>query len=290
MPIIVRKHLEWMRQRGLAESTIEKRRLVLSRVAAFTGGPPCRASHEQLQAWRASLTAGDDAIAADLSHVRMFYRWCYMRELIDYDPAEGLVRPRLSRRLPRPIPEDRLLHALAQAPARIRPMLVLAGWAGLRACEIAWLRRERVFETRQPPGILVASDATKGRHERYVPMSEFVLAELVPVLPPSGWIFRKVRTRGPMGPNNVSHVCNLYLHSLGLAETLHTLRHRFASAALDVNPNIRVAQELLGHQHLSSTAIYTRVTSAAAAATVQAIPAPGHLRVVSRFTERAVDQ
>lgn len=286
MPLVVRKHLEWMAQRGLAESTIDKRRRVLARVAAFTGGPPCQATVDQLAAWRASLTAGDDAIAADLSHVGEFYRWCFQRELIDYDPAQTLVRPRLGEHLPRPIPDDRLLYAVAQAPARIRPMLVLAGWAGLRACEIAWLRRERVYETRDPAGILVASDATKGKHERYVPMSDFVLAELLPALPASGWVFRRVRTPGPMRPNSVSHICNLYLHAIGLPETLHQLRHRFLTAALDASGNVRVVQELAGHRHLSSTAIYTRVTSAAAAATVQAIPVPGRLHVVPRKAEK----
>jgi len=50
MPLIVRAHLEWMRQRGLAESTIGKRRLVLARVARFTGRPACEASAADLAA------------------------------------------------------------------------------------------------------------------------------------------------------------------------------------------------------------------------------------------------
>lgn len=204
----------------------------------------------------------------------MFFRWLQEEGLRPDDPARRLVAPMLPERLPRPIPEDRLARALGSAPPRIRPMLVLAGWAGLRACEIALLRRDRVYETREPPVILVAAGATKGRRERYVPMSDFVLAELLPVLPAAGWVFRRARGHGPISPDYASHLCNQFLHESGLTETLHQLRHRFATAALDASSDVRKVQELLGHRHLSSTAIYTRVTGTAAYATVQAIPHP----------------
>lgn len=278
--IFIRAHLEQMRQRGLAESTIRKRRVVLARVARYIGHPCYEATAGELLAWRASLHSGGDAIAADLSHVRTYYRWLVAERLLDADPAAGLVPPRRASRLPRPIADDRLMFALEQAPDRIRPMIVLAGWSGLRAKEIALLRRERVCETRTPPGILVAADATKGHSERYVPMSDFVLAELVPVLPAHGWLFRRADGHGPLSPDYLQQIVNRYLHELGIPETLHQLRHRFATAALDACGNVRTVQELLGHKHLSTTAIYTRVTSAAALEAVQAIPAPRHLHAV----------
>jgi integrase len=282
MPVVVRAHLEWMRQEGLAASTIEKRRQVLARLAAFTGGPACEASVYQLADWRAGLTAGPDAIAADLSHVREFYRWLKWEGLRDDDPSARLARPRLSRRLPRPIPDDQLICALAAAPPRIRPWLVLAGWAGLRAKEIALLRRERVIETGRPPGILVAADATKGRTERYVPMSDFVAGELVPVLPASGWVFRRRDGRpGPNTPALVSKLAGQHLRSCGIAATLHQLRHRFGTAAYDVGHDLRVVQELMGHATPATTALYAAISSASAVATVQALPAPGRLRIVS---------
>jgi|HubBroStandDraft_4_1064222.scaffolds.fasta_scaffold01801_16 integrase len=271
-----------MRQRGLAESTIGKRARVLARIAVFSGAPVCEASEYQLAGWRAGLTAGPDAVAADLSQVREFFRWLRAEGLRDDDPAVRLVRPRLARRLPRPIPDDQLLYALACAPPRIRPWLVLAGWAGLRAKEIAYLRRERVVETGRPPGILVAADATKGTTERYVPMCDFVAEELVPVLPASGWVFRRLDgQRGPNTPSLVSKLAGRHLHACGIAATLHQLRHRFGTAAYDVDHDLRVVQELMGHASVATTALYTKVSSSSAVATVQALPAPGHLRVVS---------
>lgn len=283
MPLIVMAHLEWMRQRGLAASTIDKRRRVLARVAASTGQPACEASESELMGWRAHLSAGPDAVAADLSHVREFFRWLRAEGLRDDDPARRLVRPKLARRLPRPIPDDQLLAALQAAPPRIRPWLVLAGWAGLRAKEIALLRRECVIETGRPPGILVAADATKGRSERYVPMSDFVLEELQPVLPAAGWVFRRMDGRyGPNTPGVVSKLANRHLRSCGVAAKFHQLRHRFGTAAHDVGHDLRVVQELMGHATIATTALYTKISSADAVATVQALPAPGRLRIVSR--------
>jgi integrase/recombinase XerC len=287
VPLIVAAHLAWMRQEGLAESTIDKRRRVLARVSAFTGAPVWDATEHQLADWRAGLTAGPDAIAADLSQVREFFRWLQLEGLRDDNPARRLARPKLARRLPRPIPDDQLLCALQLAPPRIRPWLVLAAWMGFRAKEIALLRRERVIETGRPPGILVACDATKGTTERYVPMSDFVLAELVPVLPASGWVFRRLDGgRGPNTPGLVSKLAGQHLRDCGIAATLHQLRHRFGTASYDVDHDLRVVQELMGHANIATTALYTKISSASAVATVQALPAPGYLRVVPRDIEK----
>jgi site-specific recombinase XerD len=279
---MVAAHIEHARQRGLAESTIDKRARVLARVAVYIRKPVCEATEADLAEWRADLSAGPDAVAADLSHVREFFRWLIWAGLRDDDPAARLVRPKLARRLPRPIPDDQLLYALQMAPPRIRPWLVLAAWAGLRAMEIAFLRRECVLETGRPPGILVAADATKGPSERYVPMCDFVLEELGPILPVSGWVFRRRDgRRGPNTPSQVSKLAGQHLHDCGIAASLHQLRHRFGTEAYAVDHDLRVVQELMGHATIATTALYTKISSASAVATVQALPAPGHLRVVS---------
>ena len=124
------------------------------------------------------------------------------------------------------------MHAVATAPPRVRPWLVLAAWAGFRACEVAKLRRENVLDTAAPPVLLVASDATKGTRERIVPMSVFVLAELrVAGLPHNGWVFRRHDGRhGPNAPWTVSHLANSHLADCGADATLHQLRHRFGSS------------------------------------------------------------
>jgi integrase/recombinase XerC len=273
---LYRQHSAWLRMRGISETTVRARRIVLSGLAAGVPVPLREVTREMLADWRASLSVTPGAIIVYVSHVQSFYGWLVRTRVIDDNPAEGLPVPRRRRRIPRPIGEDPLLDAVAAAPDRIRPWLVLAGWAGLRACEIARLRRNCVFEHATPPVILIAADATKGGRERVVPMSAFVRAELVPVLPASGWVF--TRRDGRPGPNTatlVSCVACQYLHSVGIPETLHQLRHRFATQAYAVSRDIRVVQELMGHDDPATTAGYAAFSDADALAAVQGIPVRG---------------
>jgi site-specific recombinase XerD len=165
------------------------------------------------------------------------------------------------------------MTAVAGAPARIRPMLVLAGWAGLRAKEIALLRRACVLDTTEPRAVLVAADATKGWRERIVPLSAYALGELA--LPASGLMFRRLDGQaGPMAPWRVSQLCNTYLHECGILATLHQLRHRFGTQLYHVTKDLRLVQELMGHQRASTTAGYVAWDQQCGAAAVAALPVP----------------
>jgi integrase len=201
--------------------------------------------------------------------------------LLGRNPAADLPRPQRPRRLPRPVGEEQLMAALAAAGQPVRAFLVLAGWAGLRAKEIALLRREAVYDMAPQPVILITADATKGPAERTVPMSSFVLAELRPVLPARGWVFRRRDGRdGPNTPARVSQLANRHLHGLGYSATLHQLRHRFATQAYQADHDLRAVQELLGHRRPDTTAGYAAYDQAAAAAAVETIPVPRRLRCV----------
>jgi integrase/recombinase XerC len=276
---VLAEHLDWLFQRGLTPVTVAERRRTITRLAAALPCPLAEASAADLRAWRAGLQLAPRTILAYVSNVHQFYAWAAARGRVAANPAAGLPVPRRPRLLPRPIGEDELLGALAAAPPRIRPWLVLAGWAGLRAMEIAGLRRENVFEATPVPVILVVS---KGGDERLVPMSAFVADELVPVLPARGWVFRRYDGRpGPNAPWVVSRLANDHLHDCGSAATLHQLRHRFATQAYRVDRDLRAVQELLGHRHPDSTAGYAAYDARAAIAAVEAIPAPGRLRACS---------
>jgi len=240
------------------------------------------AAPADLAAWRESLTVAPSTVVAYVSHAQGFYAWAQNTGLIAANPAAGLPVPRLGRRIPRPISEPDLLAALGRAPRRVRPWLVLAGWAGLRAKEIAYLRRENVLDTAWMPVLVVAADATKGRDERVVPMSGFVVAELAAYgLPAAGWVFRRHDgQRGPNKPWLVSHLANRCLHEAGSPATLHSLRHRFLTQAYQVSHDLRLVQELAGHASITSTTGYVAWDQGAAVLAVEAIPAPGRLRVV----------
>ena len=279
----VTAHLAWLAQRGHSPVTVESRRRALARLAAALPVPLLDASPADLAAWRAGLTVAGNSVINYASHVTGFYSWAAAQGLIPADPSVGLPLPRLVRGLPRPVGEEVLMEAVTTAPARVRPWLVLAGWAGLRAKEIALLRRERVLDTASQPVILVAADATKGRHERAVPMSLFVLAELRTAgLPRGGWMFpRRDGQPGPLQPHVISHLAGRHLHACGTTVTLHQCRHRFATALYRQTKDLRLVQELLGHADPASTALYAAYDRAGASDAVEALPVPRRLSAVA---------
>ena len=144
--------------------------------------------------------------------------------------------------------------------------------------------------TARPPALLIALSATKGHRERVVPLSRFCLGELLEHgLPRSGYVFRRADGQpGPNTPGRVSQVANNWLRSAGIDATLHQLRHRFATSAYTDSRDLRMVQELLGHAHPQTTAVYAGWDQAEASAVVARIPAPGRLRAVSQKTENGV--
>jgi integrase/recombinase XerC len=277
MPDPVAAHLAWLAMRRLSAHTIYDRSRVLHRLRLALPVPLLEATADHLAAWRESLShLSAHAIATYCGHAQQFYRWAAAEGLIAASPAEGLPMPSRPRRLPRPIAEKDLMAALAAAPPRVRPWLVLAGWCGLRAREIAYLRREDILDRAQPPVLLVTELAAKGGRERIVPLSAFVLAELQAArLPLSGWAFPRADGQpGPNQPWQVSRLCNEVLHEAGVAATLHQLRHRYGSQVYAISKDLRLTQELLGHASPTTTAGYAAWDPGGGAAAVESLPCP----------------
>jgi integrase len=200
-------------------------------------------------------------------------RWCRLRNegLRDDDPTARLIRPRLGRRTPRPISEADLHVAIDRAPDRYRPWLILAAYTGLRAMEIAQLRREDVMDRQNPPVLVVVNG--KGSKDRVVPLSPLVIRTLYSVdLPARGRLFRTIDGRW-MTPANLSSIANRHLRDVGVEATLHQLRHRFATRLYAECGDLRVVQELLGHASPRTTAAYAAYSEAVAVAAVTAIAA-----------------
>lgn len=280
--LAIAEHLDHLRLLGRQESTVYARGRALARLQDKLPVPLLAATPELLLIWRKGLRKlVPDTVAQYVSHTQEFYRWAFRAGRIPADPSTRLPVPQLGHRVPRPISEQRLIEALAGACPRIRPWLVLAAWSGLRAKEIALLRREHVLDTVSPPVLIVAQSATKGRNERVVPLSRFVLAELqLAGLPASGWMFR--RQDGQAGPNTpqiVSQLANQSLHGQGITETLHQLRHRFGTKAYQVDRDLRAVQAIMGHARPQTTALYADFDPGAAIAAVEGLPVPG-LRAV----------
>lgn len=262
-------HLGW---RNLRPSTITQRRNALRRLERSLGTTALECEAEQIIKFL-SRDITPQTRAAEMSHLRGFYKWCVREGLRVDNPMERIDRPRLPRLLPRPIPELDLGMALDNAPERVRPMLYLAAFAGLRACEIAALRAEHLHWHHEPPIIMVRDG--KGGDDGAVPIAP-VLEPVLRSLPRKGWLFpRRDGNPGQLPAWNISHLANNYLHRIGIDHTLHSLRHRYGTQAYrHSGRDLRQTQELLRHRSVTSTTIYTAIVPAEGAATVSAIPIP----------------
>lgn len=268
---VVERHLASLQWRNLRASTITQRRNALRRLERWTESEPVACSAEEIVDW---LSRHDNANtkAAEMAHLRGFFKWCVREGLRVDNPMERIDRPKLRRGVPHPIPEDDLHMALELAPLeRIRPWLYLGAYAGLRACECSPLLGEDILWNLEPVLLLIRE--SKGGDEQYVPLAPILLAVLR-ALPRKGLLFpRKDGRPGPLPAWNVSQRCNAFLHSIGIPYTFHSLRHRFGTEVYRASGrDLRQAQELLRHRSPVSTSIYTAVVPTEGAATVSALP------------------
>lgn len=271
-------HLAYMRFRNYSPGTIQQRRLTLARLQRFTRKAPDRVTTEDLLAFRSRLTRAGQPLAqasqaAELSHIAAYFEWLVLEGHTDIDPTRRVPRPKLPRRLPHPMPEHDLRRAVDTADElRVRPWLLLAAFAGLRACECAPLRSDDLWWHSDPPLIIIRR--AKGGDEEAVPLSPLLEPHLR-LLPSRGYLFPyRDGKLGPVKPHTVSQLSNQHLHSLGIWLTFHSLRHRFGTQALRISGgDLRQVQELMRHKSIQSTVGYTAIVQERAAGIVSALPA-----------------
>ncbi len=228
--LVQQRHLQHLRNRGLTPAYIDQRRRLLRGLERWAGRPLLELTSDDLDRWQTEALWGLTTARSRnnaVVHTGQFYRWArWTAELIEDERARVLVRAKEPRLVPRPITDRALAEALAQAPDRVRPMLYLAAYQGLRAVEIARLRREDIDEHAAEPTITVRG---KGDKERTLPLSPRVWDELrAHGLPRRGPLFfmrdaRARPTKQPVTARRVSSACNLYLGDIDADATLHQL-------------------------------------------------------------------
>jgi integrase/recombinase XerD len=233
-------------------------------------------------AWLGALAKqglGARSAARHLSAVRGLARFLVEEGVLRRDPTARAARPRLGRRLPRPLdpkdmeklletPEDQTLRGL-----RDRAMLSVAYAAGLRVSEIVGLKLGDLDLERS-----VVAALGKGGKRRLVPIGEVALAHLEAYLAArekddarkrdrgrrgkdSTVLFRSPRG-GPLTRQAFWKIVGRYARAAGIRGGAHPhqLRHSFATHLLTGGADLRSVQTLLGHANVVTTYIYTHVS------------------------------
>ncbi len=216
------------------------------------------------------------SIARKISSLRTFYHRLQVQKLIETNIFETLETPKIPKKLPK-ILEDDEIEMLFKSIDRFKPLgfrnhvlLDLLFSCGLRASELTEMTiRDIQLEREQ---ILIHG---KGSKDRYVPLHERLIQDLRhyltyirPILLSKGSsIHTECVFINYKGSNLTTRGLQLILKQIikNSGETFkihpHMLRHAFATTLLNHGADLRVVQELLGHEHLKSTQIYTHVSS-----------------------------
>jgi site-specific recombinase XerD len=188
--------------------------------------------------------------------------------VVEHNPAREVRTPRLPRRLASVLPVDEvvpLVEARTLAGrARVRDLAILELLyaSGLRVSELSGLDVDHL--DRQGMTVHVRG---KGGKERIVPFGRAAARALDAYLAtrpaPRGALFVNARG-GRLGARSIHGLVKRAARAAGIERRVspHTLRHSFATHLLDGGAELRVVQELLGHNRLSTTQRYTHVSAA----------------------------
>lgn len=245
------------RRRGLAEGTIERRSRTLWSLYLHLGRDITTATPAEIEEWLDGLDlSADGSRYTYLSTLGMFYKWAVRAGVCEADPTADIPRPRVSQGFPRPVQDDDFERVLAQADRRMRCWLLLAFLAGLRCKEIAGLRREAIFDRRDPPFILVERAAAKGGHEAIVGLNPQVQSALYAYgLPARGFLFRK-QSGGPYKPGTISTYINRHFRACDVDATAHQGRHTLGTRVYRATKDPIVTQRVLRHRSLRQVLVY----------------------------------
>ena len=205
--------------------------------------------------------------------LRSFYRHLRRDGLLDTDPTATLSTPRRSRKLPQVLTRGEVEKLLAQprgtepAALRDRALLEVMYACGLRASEAIGLE---LMDVDVEEGVLRARG--KGSKERVVPIGQAALKALRLYLErgrpklvkgaPEAHLFVNFRG-GHLTRQGLYKIVRRHAQTAGLADRMspHTLRHTFATHLLSGGCDLRSVQEMLGHADVSTTQLYTHLSS-----------------------------
>ena len=202
--------------------------------------------------------------ARKLSSLRSFCRYLREQGHITSDPTELLEAPIKRKRLPKALTKQQATQLLDQedvgrTPARDRAILELMYSSGLRVSELVSINWENIDFRSQT--VRVTGKGNKDRIVLFGRTAKSALVEYLAGQSCEGPTFRNDKG-GRLTTRTVQNVIKRWAIRVGLPPetTPHTLRHSFATHLLDGGADLKSVQQLLGHESLATTQIYTHVS------------------------------
>ena len=266
-------------EKGLSSNSIEAYLSDIGKLEQFLEHAEVEAGPEELDrerlaqflTWISEMGLSARSQARILSGIKAFYRYLLLEDMIEKDPTALLEGPRLGSKLPEVLTVaeiDRMLEKIDLSKPqgrRNKAMLETLYSCGLRVTELVELQISGIF--RAEGFIRVIG---KGDKERLVPFSPRALKEIDLYLPDRNALYIQpgnedilfLNRRGKMLTRNmVFTIIKELAKAAGIQKTVspHTFRHSFATHLVEGGADLRAVQEMLGHESITTTEIYTHL-------------------------------
>jgi integrase/recombinase XerD len=271
-------------EKGASANTVAAYRNDLQQLADFIGSKPGAKGWQSLD--RSTIQDfilhlkergyTETSVARKVAAVRSFFAFLSAEGTITANPTEGLTSPRVGKTLPRAITPNEVDELLEQPARRATPeakrdraMLELLYATGMRVTELVSLDTAHVnLEPRSP----YVRCMGKGAKERTIPIHDQALEALADYMEEGRPLLVRNRDEPALFVNRRGErltrqgfwlILKGYAKSANLSSdvTPHTLRHSFATHMLRGGMPLRNVQEMLGHANISTTQVYTHLTS-----------------------------
>lgn len=281
----MQEFINWLRnEKTCSENTITAYRKDLEQFGLFLQQELLTVdeiTYRELRYYMASLQRNQELKKTTLSRktaaLKSFFKFLNREGLIEHNPADLLSAPKKEKHLPSVISEIDMVaflddHLSGESPDKLRDKAIfeLLYSSGLRVSELVNID---VTDIKKQKGILRIIG--KGSKERIVPIGEQAQMALERYLESGRPILQKNAKNddaqaalflnqqgGRLTTRGVQYILEQYIKKGALKYKVspHAFRHTFATHLLDNGADLRVIQELLGHESLSTTQVYTEVS------------------------------
>ncbi len=212
------------------------------------------------------------SIERKIASLKSLFKYLVRTDAVITNPAALISSPKKDKRLPAVLEKSEMSDLIASIPEsgalsiRNKTVVMLLYASGLRVSELTGLN---LGEIDFGEGVLLVTG--KGNKQRVVPTGQQALLmmkkylacrrELAPATGDTGALFL-TKSGKRLQDRMVRYIINRYIGELSIQKHVspHTLRHTFATHLLQNGAGIRVIQEMLGHESLSTTQVYTHLT------------------------------
>jgi integrase/recombinase XerD len=264
-------------ERGLSNNSITAYEMDFKRLQQYMEEhhiDVVRATFDDLQAFvfdTFSTIQSAKTQARLLSSIHSFYRFLLYHHYIEQDPSELLEMPRIEKRLPEVLTLDEIDAMIAQIDMskpeghRNRAIIEMLYGSGLRVSELTELRLSHIY--RQEGYMRIIG---KGSKQRLVPISPVADKQFgywlhdrsqLDIKPEFADIAFLNHYGRQLTRAMIFTIVKRLAEAAGIRKTIspHTLRHSFATHLLQNGADLRIIQQLLGHESIVTTEIYTHV-------------------------------